>query len=576
MDGADSYRPLGLSRNDVLTMLSIGVVVISAYLPAIQGGFIWDDGAHVTKPDLRSLHGLWRIWFEVGATQQYYPLLHSTFWLEHRLWGDAAVGYHIANILLHVLAASLLLVVLRRLKVPGAALAAASFALHPVHVESVAWITEQKNTLSTVFYFSALLAYLRFDEKRQVHHYAIASTIFVMALLTKTVTGTLPAALLVIFWWQRGHLSWRRDVGPLLPWFVVGAIGGLVTAWVERNLIGAEGARFEFSLLQRTILAGRVVWFYLGRLLLPVNLTFIYPRWSLNPLVWWHYLYPLGVLGAVATTWMLRRKWRAPLAVSLLFIGTLFPVLGFFNVFPFIFSFVADHFQYLASAGIIAAASATFAVISTRMEWPRWQGLTLSIALLALLGTMTWRQSLVYTDAQTLYRATISKNPACAMCRNNLGVLLSDSGQTAAAIEQFEEFLRLNPDDHMAFAAHNNLGLMLSRWGLRSEAIEHYAHSLRLKPNDTQVHFNLGSVLLDSGQPSEAAKHFEQVVKDLEEVVTIRPRTRAMLAEAHYRLGNALVRLERLSEAKAEYESALRINPYHAEAVSKLTALKSR
>jgi len=237
---------------------------------------------------------------------------------------------------------------------------------------------------------------------------------------------------------------------------------------------------------------------------------------------------------------------------------------------------VADHFQYLASAGIIAAASATFAVMSARMEWPRWQGLTLSIALLTLLGMMTWRQSLVYIDAQTLYRTTISKNPACSLCRNNLGVLLADSGQTLAAIEQFEETLRLSSGDSIAFAAHWNLGNMLSRWGLRSEAIEHYAHSLRLKPNDTQMHFNLGSVLLDSGQPSEAAKHFEQVVKDLEEVMKIRPGTRAMLAEAHYRLGNALVRLERLSEAKAEYESALRVNPYHPEAVLKLTALKSR
>lgn len=561
----DSDRRLGLSRSDVWAMLFIGVVVICAYLPAIQGGFIWDDSAHVTRPDLRSLHGLWRIWFEVGATQQYYPLLHSTFWLEHRLWGDAAVGYHIANILLHVLAASLLLVVLRRLKIPGAALAAAIFALHPVHVESVAWITEQKNTISTVFYFSALLAYLRFDEKRQVRDYAIASTLFVMALLTKTVTATLPAALLVVFWWQRGGLSWRRDVRPLLPWFVAGAIGGLFTAWVERNLIGAEGAPFEFSLLQRTLLAGRVVWFYLGKLLLPVNLTFIYPRWAPNPGLWWHYLFPLAVLGAVITTWMLRHKWRAPLAVSLLFIGTLFPVLGFFNVFPFIFSFVADHFQYLASAGIIAAASAAFTVFSARMEWTRWQSLTLTITLLAVLGMMTWRQSLAYTDAQTLYRTTISRNPACSMCHNNLGILLSDSGQPLAAIKEFEETLRLNPDDYMA---HNNLGNMLYRRGQFSEAVEHYEQALRLKPNDTLAHLNLGNVLLDSGQPSEAAKHFEEVVK-------IKPRNPAMLAEAHYRLGNALVRLERLSEAKAEYESALRINPDHAEALSKLTALKS-
>src|SRR5262245_40303192 len=187
MDDTDSYRPLGLSRNDVLTMLSIGIVVVSAYLPAIQGGFIWDDGAHVTKPDLRSLHGLWRIWFEVGATQQYYPLLHSAFWFEHRLWGDAPAGYHVVNVLQHAFAVCLLLAVLRRLQIPGALLAAAIFALHPVHTESVAWIAEQKNTLSAVFYLSAMLAYLRFDEERGMPPYAFASTLFALALLTKTV-----------------------------------------------------------------------------------------------------------------------------------------------------------------------------------------------------------------------------------------------------------------------------------------------------------------------------------------------------------------------------------------------------
>src|SRR5215467_4647730 len=187
-----------------LAVLLAGAILF-AYLPALQGSFLWDDEAHVTRPDLRSLRGLGRIWFDVGATQQYYPLLHSAFWFEHRLWGDATVGYHIVTVLLHAFAVCLLLQVLRRLKVPGAALAAAIFALHPVHVESVAWIAEQKNTLSAVFYLMAMLAYLRFDEERDMPSYSLASTFFGLALLTKTVTATLPAALLVIFWWRRGR-----------------------------------------------------------------------------------------------------------------------------------------------------------------------------------------------------------------------------------------------------------------------------------------------------------------------------------------------------------------------------------
>src|SRR3954452_21514340 len=241
-------------------LLLILIVTFLVYLPATNGRPIWDDDSHITKSELQSLHGLSRIWFELGATQQYYPLLHSAFWLEHKLWGDSVVGYHLMNVLWHVISVTLLYLVLRRLKVPGALLAAAIFAVHPVIVQSVAWISEQTNTLSAVFYLSAMLVYLKFDESNQGSLYLIAVGLFVLGLLTKTVTATLPAALLVIFWWQRGTLSWKRDVLPLIPFFVLGAAAGALTAWVERKLIGAEGAAFEISFLDRGLLAGRAIW----------------------------------------------------------------------------------------------------------------------------------------------------------------------------------------------------------------------------------------------------------------------------------------------------------------------------
>ena len=351
------------------------IVVFLAYQPAWQGGLIWDDDAHVTKPELRSWHGLYRIWFDLGATQQYYPLLHSVFWIEHKLWGDAPLGYHLVNILLHAMAALMVAAVLRRLEVPGAYLAAAIFALHPVQVESVAWITELKNTLSAVFYLSAAMLYLRFDQERKKPFYAGALVLFVLGLLSKTVTATLPAALLVIFWWKRGKLSWRRDVLPLVPFFVLGAAAGLFTAWVERKLIGAEGAAFDLTFIDRFLIAGRVIWFYLGKLFWPANLIFIYPRWNIDQAVWWQYLFPAAALLLAAALWVLRRRWRGPLAGLLFFVGTLFPVLGFFNVFPFIYSFVADHFQYLASLGVIALVSAGIALLLKRCAfWPRIGG----------------------------------------------------------------------------------------------------------------------------------------------------------------------------------------------------------
>ncbi|HUL55009.1 MAG TPA: hypothetical protein VLT83_16525, partial [Opitutaceae bacterium] len=246
------------SRNLWAAVLILGATLL-AYLPAVSGGLLWDDDGHVTRAELQSFEGLRRIWFDVGATQQYYPLLHTAFWVEHQLWGDAVVGYHLTNIFLHAAAALLVVAIVRRLfqqrtgpaaslrapgtggtaggpgreSFPGAEwLAGFIFALHPVCVESVAWISEQKNTLSAVFYLGAALAYLGFDRDRRPSRYWVALGLFGFALLTKTVTATLPAALLVVIWWTRGRLSWARDVRPLLPWLALGGTAGLFSAWV--------------------------------------------------------------------------------------------------------------------------------------------------------------------------------------------------------------------------------------------------------------------------------------------------------------------------------------------------------
>src|ERR1700722_524096 len=179
--------------------LAIFGATLAAYIPAMGGGMLWDDDAHITAPRLRGWDGLWRIWFHLGSTQQYYPVLHSAFWVEQRIWGDSLLGYHLVNIVLHAAAACLFALVLARARpAPGALpgsewLAAAAFALHPVCVESVAWISEQKNTLSLVFYLLSALAYLRFERDRAWGWYFPAFGLFVLALLSKSVTSTLPA-----------------------------------------------------------------------------------------------------------------------------------------------------------------------------------------------------------------------------------------------------------------------------------------------------------------------------------------------------------------------------------------------
>jgi tetratricopeptide (TPR) repeat protein len=541
----------------------IVLATISAYAPAVRGGFIWDDDAHVTKPALRSVHGLYRIWFDVGATQQYYPLVHSAFWLEHKLWGDSPPGYHVVNIVLHAGAAVLVLLIARRLLAErgvawaeaGAFLTAAVFALHPVQVESVAWITELKNTLSAVFYLAALLTYLRFDRTRNTRFYLLATALFVLGLLSKTVTATLPAALLVIFWWQRGRLAWKRDVAPLLPWFVLGVVSGLFTAWVEHNLIGAQGQAFELSAVQRLLLAGRVVWFYLSKLAWPAELIFIYPRWSVNAAAGGQWLFPAGLVVLLVALLALVGRSRAPLAALLFFVGTLFPVLGFFNVYPFLYSFVADHFQYLASLGIVALACSGVAAGVARIPG-RIARTACLLALPLVLGVLTFRQSQVYANSQTLYETTIRQNPACWMAYNNLGIVLKNRGLYREAVEHYRRALQLRPDYP---EAHNNLGVALNATGQHEAAAASYQEALRLRANYPDAQANLIAALTDARRPQEAITCARQAIRLCPDDARIRAN-----------FGIALGMAGRHLESVDQFAEAVRLQPDLSEAQANL------
>jgi tetratricopeptide (TPR) repeat protein len=546
----------------LLLWAALVVVTAAAYYPAWYGGRLWDDDAHLTQAALRSVDGLRRIWFDVGATQQYYPVLHTVFWLFHRLWGDHTLGYHVANIILHATTAALFAVFLRRLAVPGAAMAAFIFALHPVHVESVAWMTELKNTLSGALYLTAALRLLRFDRTREGSPYVTALIAFVAALLSKSVTATLPAAMLVVYWWERGRIRWRQDVVPLVPFFALGIAAGLLTAWVERTHVGAEGAAYDFTVVERVLIAGRAIWFYLSKLVWPAPLIFVYPRWNVSQAIWWLYLYPAGVIALLAACWTVRHRWRAPLAATLFFIGTLFPALGFVNVYPFIFSFVADHFQYLASLGIIALAAAGLSIVLR----PRPMLRVLPVVLVIVAGALTWQQSRQYADAVTLYRATLEANPAAWMAHVNLGwetlrsIPAPDEGPEPdahrAPLEQaethFRAALRIKQDIP---EAHNNLGTALMRLGRLDQALAAYRQALALMPGSFDIRHNLGLLLERMGQYEEAILH-------LREAIRIDPAR----AEAHVTLGNALQSLGRLEEAAAAYGEAIRLEPADARA----------
>jgi tetratricopeptide (TPR) repeat protein len=548
-------------------------VVLASYWPALDGAFLWDDPAHLTSAELRSWAGLWRIWFVLGATQQYYPVLHSAFWIEHRLWGESMVGYHLVNVLLHATSSCLLAVVLRRLwtsteRRPGGSkqrsiwpgfewLAALLFAAHPVCVESVAWISEQKNTLSLFFYLLAGMVCLDFSAQRRWRSYVLATVLFLLALGTKTVSATLPAAILVVLWWRNGRLAWRRDVLPLLPWFAAAVAAGLFTVWVEKKLIGAEGAPFDLSVAERVLLASRAVWFYLGKLVWPADLTFFYPRWDVAQEAphWIGYLF----VGAAVTVlfFLYRRKSRGPLAAWLLFVGSLFPALGFFNVYPFIFSYVADHFQYAACPVFFSAVAGGLAWVATRpTPWVRASTGVFGCVLVLGLVWVSREQSRLYQDVETLFRHTVASVPQSWMAHHNLGLALSRSADRGGeAIAEFRKTIELNPKFP---EAHFALGReLLKHPASRTEAVAELERAIQLRPHYAEVHHALGVHLAKQpGRLEEAMRHFEEALK-------MRPHA----AEFHLNFANALAKDPvHLPEAMAHFEEALHLQPDYGRA----------
>ncbi len=552
-----SAQRLWPARDWLLAVLLLAAVLL-AYLPALQGTPVWDDAGHLTKPGLRSLAGLARIWCELGATQQYYPVSHSVFWIEHWLWGDWYAGYHLVNICLHAISALLLVRILRRLEIPGAWLAAFLWALHPVQVESVAWMSELKNTLSGVCYFGAALLYLRFDRERSRTAWIAAFAVFTVGLFAKSVIDTLPAALLLVFYWKRGALHWRKDALPLIPFFVTGIGAGLLTAWVEHAYIGAQGGDFHLSPIERGLIAGRAFWFYLGKLLWPADLIFSYPRWHVSALEWWQFLFPALALMLVAGLACMARRWgRAPIVALLYFGGTLFPALGFVNIYPFRYSFVADHFQYLACAGPLVLAAAGF----ERLRGMAGKRFTLAApcvyaVLAGLLGVLTWRHAGDFRDAKTLWLATLARNPGSWLAHNNLGDALLLESRAAEATAQYREALRINPAD---VEAVTDLGVILYEQGRPEEAVAQYRAALRLNPDYGAAHEDLGLVLQQLGQAPQAAAEYHAALK----------ANRSNEAD-HFNLGNLLLQQRLIGDAIAEYREALRIDPAYPDAHNNL------
>jgi len=551
-------------RRDWLLGLLLIAATLLAYWPALPGKFVWDDDAWTTGIArlLQDVSGLRLIWCQPTALQQYYPLTGTTFWLDYHLWGFWTLPYHIENVLLHIGTALLFWKLLRRLEVPGAWLAAAIFALHPVMVESAGWITERKNVLSLVFFLGSLLAYGRYasfwkepyssasSQRRRA--YALAVLLSLCALLSKTTTFSLPAVILLICWWKRGRLRWGKDLLPTLPFFALAIGMSLTTFWLEKNHVGAKGSDFAITFPERCLIAGRAFWFYIGKLLWPANLCFIYPRWKPDVASLGQWFYPVTALIALFALWLARtRTGRGPVTAAFFFAGTLFPVLGFMNAYGMRYSFVWDHWVYLSSLGLITLLAALIARVAERLRQPSvLHGLAAMV--LPVLAVLTWRQCGMYADIETLWRTTLVRNPHAFLVYNNLGTILSGNGRTDEAIADFKKTLEINTN---FFEAHNNLGNALLRTGQLDEALDQFKQAVAIAPDSAISAYNLGNALLAAGQLDEAMFWLRKALA-----------LQADYPEAHNNFGVALMRLGRLDEASAHYRKALLLNPSYAEA----------
>lgn len=499
-------------RNYLFGLILIAVTLL-AYQPAWNGKPIMDDARHLIAPEQRSLEGFTDLWTKPDTAQQYHPLVDTLFWVEDKLWRDSMPGYHIVNILLHMVAALLLLKILKRLEIPGAWLAAAIFALHPVQVESVAFLVELKNTLSAIFFFGAVLVYLNFDENREWKSYSLVCLLLLVGLLAKSVVAMLPAAVLIALWWKRGKLQWKHDAVPLIPFVVVGIAAGIVTGWMEREFSQAKGEGFEFSMLERLLIAGRAFWFYLGKIFWPSNLMLMYPRWNINSMAWWQYMFPIAAFVLFAVAWALRRQVRWLLVSLVFFTVMMVPFLGFFSMRIFRFQFVSDHFQYLPIIGIIVPAAAGAALLLSKLRrWHRTLGYGFCLALLATLMALTWLHSRMFRDSETCYRMVIEGNPDSWPAHFNLGFALIRQERGDEAIAHLQRVLEINPDDSAILkGVHLNLGAIVLKKGLVDEALVHFKKMLETGP-DYRAYNGIGNALHRKGKFSEAIASYEKAL----------------------------------------------------------------
>jgi tetratricopeptide (TPR) repeat protein len=598
------------SRQHILMIVAgvIFIVVASlmVYIPAMLGGYIWDDDVYVERNSLLSSpDGLLNIWSGKGVVSQYVPMVYTTFRLEYSLWGLRPFGYHLTNILLHIFNALLIWLLLSRLKIRGAWLVSAIFALHPVHVESVAWITERKNVLSLFFALLSAIAYCKYafssdDEltkgKREIF-YKLSIVMFMCALASKAVICFFPFLLLIMLWWKNGRII-SKDIKDLSRFFILSIAWGSFIIWWEHNHIGTGTVDLGLTPVKRILIASHALWFYIGKLFYPVNLSFSYPKWHIEPTNPMQYIWLFLCLAAFLAIWHWRKKLgRGFIAAIVLFIVALSPMLGFFSLYTFVYTYVADHYQYVASIGIIVlVVNIGYIVVNRLGRYAKGISMASVAIILLTLGTLTWRQCHIYKDRETLWLDIIHKNPDSSMAHINLAAEYEKQGKFDETIGQLKKAMQLKPDDAKIYedigwiyvkktnfdeaesyfrhamkiepndiTVYNNLGLLFMQKGDFDKAICYFQQALQIMPEFADLHINLGNAFRSKGDFNQAMNHYSEAIR-------IKPD----YAVAHYNLGYLLEQRGKLDEAIQEYIKTLEINPNFARAKAALVAAQSK
>ncbi|HUB68291.1 MAG TPA: tetratricopeptide repeat protein, partial [Candidatus Methylacidiphilales bacterium] len=549
-------------RHDWILGLILILAVILTYSPVWEAGFIWDDDLNLTaNPCIVGPLGLKEIWSTRAA--DICPLVFTTFWVEHALWGLAPLPYHLANVVLHAACAIVLWQVWQNLKVPGAWLCATLWALHPLQVETVAWVSELKNTQACLFYLLSVLFYIKWLRAKENgrrsqngRSYAWALFFAVLALASKSSTVILPGVLCLCAWWIEGRWQWRNLL-RVAPVFVLSIAAGLVSMWTRGELHGDNDTGWVRSWPERIAAAGEVVWFYAGKVLWPHPLINSYPSWEIDARQWISYFPSLTVIAILLILWVKRESWFRPFFfVFAYFLIALVPVLGFVTMGSTAHCLVADHLQYLAGMGPLALAGAGLAgLLNHIFSRERWAQGGLVTGILLVLGIWSWQRCWAYESEVTIWTDTLSKNPACLAGYNDLGTALLD-GHVDEAIGQFKKLLAINPGDAQG---HNNLGNALFRKGRLDDAIAEFQKALAIKPGYPEARTNLGNALVQKGRIDEAVNEFQKALE-----------TDPHYVLALYSFGNVLAQREQMDQAMAQYQKILEVNPNFAEAYNSM------